>query len=158
MDRFEYALIGIIGSLTLFVIIMTYSSDSTNYSTENIYGISAKVVRSTHLLPIFCPIEENKEEYCSNTHFRLIVKSETTAILERYKICNGSSCIEKDGLGYKTNVPSSVIPLYGIESWKIGDTVSIKVGASIAYDESYTHPYPVTNYIDLGQSVIGGTK
>lgn len=136
---------------------ITYVSDYVKYSDENLYGISAKVVRSTHLLPIFCPIE-NKEEYCSNTHFRLIVKSETPAILERYKICNGSSCIEKDGLGYKTNVPSSVIPLYGIESWKIGDTVSIKVGASIAYDESYTHPYPVTNYIDLGQSVIGGTK
>lgn len=129
-------------------------SDLTKYGDENIYGISAKVIRSAHPLPINCPAGD-----CQTTHFRLTVESESPAVIEEYKICNGLSCIKEEGMMHSTNEPqSSLIPLFGVESWEIGDTVSITVGAYTLYDEAYTHPFPITHYIDLGQSVIGGTR
>jgi len=143
--------IGISVAVTILVLSIIFS-DFTSYADENIYGISAQVVRSANPLPLMCPLES-----CTLTHFQLIIESETPAIIEQYKICNGFSCIQNKEIRFRTN-ESGIIPMFEIESWKIGDMVSIKVGASTSYNEEYTHPPPITRYIDLGLSKIGGTE
>jgi len=146
--------VAVMVGLTSITTSVLYFSDFTKYNDENIYGISAKVIRSARPLPINCPIGD-----CQTTHFQLAVESKSPAVIEEYKICNGLSCIKEDGMRHNTNeLQSALIPLFGVESWEIGDMVSIKVGASTLYDETYTHPFPITHFIDLGQSVIGGTK
>ncbi|MFB5620476.1 MAG: hypothetical protein ACE5RC_05030 [Nitrosopumilus sp.] len=140
-------------SIILLGLFLAYSlQNTTAYNDENIYKISAKIIRSESALPIMCPTDP-----CPITHFSLSIKSETPAVLEEYLICNGFSCIKNENTHYDIKY-SNLIPLFGIDSWKVGDTVSIKIGVSTLYDVQYTHPPPITRFIDLGQSMIEGNE
>jgi len=140
------ALAAIVTLSTVFL----YSFDEHQYSKENLYGFSAHVFYSKELLPIMCPLQSND---CA-THLQLSIGSDTPAILQGYKICNGLSCVSQDDL-YFSSKESAIIPIFGGDGWKTGDKVSIKVTVVTQYDETYTrHPPPIPFYIDLGESEI----
>ena len=158
---FTNKIFGVGIGIACVIVILVFSisfSNLTTYDDENIYGISAQVVRSVDPLPIMCPTEP-----CPITHFQLVVDSEIPAIIEQYKICLGFSCIQNNEIRYETKGNLGLIPLFEIESWKVGDLISIKVGASTLYEGTDSHPPPITKYIDLGESevkeeIIGSLK
>jgi len=141
-------IIGITIAILVTIVSMSYLQSVTKYSDDNIYKISAKINRSEMPYPMVCPIEP-----CPVSHLSFSIKSETPIVLEEYLICNGFSCVKNEKLHHDVKY-SNEIPLFNIESWQIGDVVSIKIGASTLYYEQYTHPFPITKFIDLDQSTI----
>lgn len=145
-------IIGIVGItlVTLIVISLVYLQffDEHQYSKENPYGFSAYVSYSKELLPIMCPTQND----CS-THLQLNISSDTPAILQGYKICNGLSCVTQDNTHFSTKDPQ-IIPVFDGNKWNVGDKVSIKVQVVAQYDETSTHPFPTLHYIDLGKFQI----
>ena len=143
-------IIGIVLAIIITICAVFLSSfDEHQYSKENPYGFSAHVFYSKELLPIMCPLQSND---CA-THLQLSIGSDTPAILQGYKICNGLSCVSQDDLYFSSKEPA-IIPIFGGDGWKTGDKVSIKVTVVTQYDETYTHPFPTPFYIDLGESEI----
>ena len=141
---------GIILSLIIIISLVSLQIfDIQKYSKENQYEFSAKVLYSKEFLPLMCPIPNECQ-----THLQLKIWSETPAILQAYKICNGFSCLEQDQVEY-TATDYGTIPLFDGNKWNIGDKISIKVKVATYYDETYTrHPFPQPYYIDLGESEI----
>ena len=134
-------------SITIIGLLFVYSLQNIiAYNDNNIYNVSAKIIHSESALPIICP-----------THFQLSIKSENPVVLEEYLICNGFSCIKHENMHHDIQY-SPLIPLFGIESWKTGETITIKLGVSTLYDEHSTHPQPITRFIDLGHSMIEGNE
>ncbi|MCE9652427.1 MAG: hypothetical protein K8Q89_05140 [Nitrosarchaeum sp.] len=143
-------IIGIVlATIVTLSIVFSYSFDGYQYSKENPYGFSAHVFYSKELLPIMCPLQSND----CGTHLQLSIGSDTPSILQGYKICNGLSCVSQDDLYFSSKEPA-IIPIFGVDGWKTGDKTSIKVTVVTQYDETYTHPFPIPFYIDLGESEI----
>lgn len=142
-------IIGIVIAILVTIVLVSSLQNITKYNDDNIYKISAKIIRSEIPYPMMCPLDP-----CPVSHLSLSIKSETPIVLEEYLICNGFSCVKNEKLHHDVKY-SNEIPLFNIESWQIGDVISIKIGASTLYDDSYTHhPPPMTKFIDLGESEI----
>jgi hypothetical protein len=133
------------------------SYDFTPITKENGYGIEVKLVYSESYLPFMCPVP------CEGTHFSLEVTSEKNAFLRGYNICNGITCVKNDGSNVflRSGAPAedhSLIGVFGIESWKVGDTVDIRVKVTDAVPtaDHYAPDESKLVFVDLGETKIIG--
>ena len=133
------------------------SYDFTTSTKENKYGVEAKLVYSENYLPFMCPVP------CEGTHFSLDVTSEKNAFFLGYNICNGITCVKNYGSNVflRAGAPASdhtIVPVWGIESWKSGDIVDIrvKVAEAVPTDNYYATDPSNLIFVDLGKSKITG--
>ena len=132
------------------------SYDPTPVTKENNFGVSALVI---HQPPGGCPMEK-----CSPPDHFLKINSKSKTILVGYNICDGKSCVKKNGIAISLPVLDVLHPDYQKLSlpdnlpWKDGDSVNIqvKVPRSIIYDNAlYFDPSPTPKvWVDLGNSEI----
>ncbi|HET6458173.1 MAG TPA: hypothetical protein VFG24_04770 [Nitrosopumilaceae archaeon] len=132
------------------------SYDPTPVTKENNFGISALVIHSP--MSMGCPTE-----YCTLHEHYLKINSKSKTFLVGYNICDGNSCVKKDGMSISLPVLDVLhpgyqrLPLPDNLPWKDGDAVNIQVkvpNASII-DNAITYPTHTPKiWVDLGKFEI----
>ena len=130
--------------------------DPTPVTKENNFGVSALVI---HQPPGGCPMEK-----CSPPDHFLKINSKSKTTLVCYNICDGNSCVKKDGIAISLPVLDVLhpdyqkLPLPDNLPWKDGDSVNIQVkvpSSSIIDNILYFDPSHTPNvWVDLGKSEL----
>lgn len=135
-----------------------YCYDPAPITKENNFGINALVIHSLGVGG--CPTEES----CIYHDHYLKINSKLKTFLVGYNICDGNSCVKKDGLVVSLPVLDVLHPDYQKLQlpdnlpWKDGDFVNIqvKIPNSFIFDNAFTldsaHIQKI--WIDLGKSEI----
>ncbi|MBI3640705.1 MAG: hypothetical protein HY223_10440 [Thaumarchaeota archaeon] len=142
-----------IGTMLFFL----YYYDPTPVTKENTFGINALVIHSLGVSG--CPTEES----CIYHDHYLKINSKLQTFLVGYNICDGNSCVKKDGLAVSLPVLDVLHPDYQKLQlpdnlpWKDGDSVNIQVkvpSASIIDNTLYFDASHPNIWVDLGKSEI----
>jgi hypothetical protein len=128
--------------------------DPTPVTKENDFGINALVIHRPAGLG--CPTSD-----CHFPDYYLKINSNSKTFITGYNICDGNSCIKKDGLFIPLPVVDVLhpnyqeMPLPDNLSWNDGDFVDIKVKApSSTISCIRVSSCNATFWIDLGTSEI----
>ncbi|MDE1763905.1 MAG: hypothetical protein KGH88_06640 [Thaumarchaeota archaeon] len=132
------------------------SYDPTPVTTENNFGVNVLVIHSP--LYMECPTED-----CKQPDYYLKINSKSKVLLEGYDICDGNSCIKKDGIAIPLPVLDVLhpdyakLPLPNDLPWKDGDSVDIQVkvpNSSMIGNVLYFDLSTPSTWVDLGKSEI----
>jgi hypothetical protein len=119
------------------------SYDPTPVTKENTFGIMARVLYQP---AISCPFG-----HCPSTDFFLNIKSNSTAYLTGYNICDNNSCVKKTVTPSQINDKSNgyeLIYLPADLNWNNGDMVDIQLEVSSTPDNK------TALLLNLGNSTI----
>src|SRR5574338_1245248 len=148
----------VIGSIaTAFVVWNIMNYDATPITKENTFGINALVIHRP--IGLGCPITD-----CHFPDYYLKINSKLKTFLVGYNICDGISCIKKDGMAIPLPVIDVLhpdyqeLPLPDNLPWKDGDSVSIQVKIPNSFIFDNATSFDSTNdpkiWVDLGKSEI----
>ena len=148
-------LLGIVIGVTTILYLTIY--DFTPVTKENTFGINALVI---HRPPgLGCPTVD-----CHFPDYYLKINSKSKTFLLGYNICDGNSCVKKDGLTISLPVTDALHPNYqelalpDNLSWKDGDLLNmqVKVPTSFILDSAFTFDSSTAKkiWVDLGKSEI----
>lgn len=149
------SIIVITGMIVASMIWYFTSYDSTPVTKENNFGVNALVIHH-HITT--CP------ENCPYPEHYMNINSKLQTFLLGYNICDGNSCIKKDGLAIPLPVLDVLhpnyqeLPLPDNFPWKDGDSINIQVkvpstfisDSSSVFDSDHTPKI----WVDLGESKI----
>lgn len=157
MKILHYSIIAIACIITISMAWYFTSYDPTPVTIENNFGINALVIHSPPYMA--CPTED-----CRQPDYYLKINSKLETFLGGYNICDGDSCVTKDGLAISLPLADVLhpdyqkLPLPGNLSWKDGDSIHIQVKVpnsfifnnAITFDSTHTPKI----WVDLGKSEI----
>ena len=150
MKTLHLSIIVIVCIVSVSLVWYFASYDPTPVTKENDFGINALVIHRPFL---GCPMVEN----CIHPDYYLKINSKSKTFLTGYNLCDGNSCIKKDGLFISLPVVDVLhpdyqeIPLSDNLPWKDGDFVDIKVKAPSGMMLGITiSSRNATTWIDLG--------
>jgi hypothetical protein len=133
------------------------SYDPAPVTKENNFGLSALIIHRP--IGLGCPTAD-----CHFPDYYLKINSKSKTFLVGYNICDGNSCVKKDGLAISLPVLDILhpeyqeLPLPDNLSWKDGDSVNIQVkvpSSSVIDNTLYFDPSHTPNiWVDLGKSEI----
>lgn len=156
MKPLHYSVIVITCIITAFMVWYFTSYDPTSVTKENNFGIHALVIHSPPYMA--CPTED-----CKQPDYYLKINSKSKTLLVGYYICDGNSCVKKDGIAIPLQVLDVLhpdykkLPLPNDLSWKDGDSVNIRVkvsNSSIVGDALYFDFHTPYIWVDLDKSDI----
>jgi hypothetical protein len=157
MKTLYFSIIAIACIVGAFVTWYFTSYDPTPVTKENNFGVSALVVHRP--IGLGCPTAD-----CHFSDYYLKINSKSKTFLVGYNICDGNSCVKKNGIAISLPVLDVLhpdyqeLPLPDNLSWKDGDSVNIqvKVPSSLIVDNTlYFDPSNTPNvWVDLGKSEI----
>lgn len=154
-----------IGIYIIWFFINSY--DFSTYTKDNPLGIEAKVIYdyNPYLMCPFLPCHQSKT-------FQLNFTSKEGSELIAYNICNGIFCTKKEGFeNHIINVHPKILGInlgsvtayyagpviLGDLSWKVGDTVNIRIKAmpvTMLDNGSLIHHSEKIMFVDLGEAKI----
>lgn len=157
MKNLHYCIIVIVCAVAASVIWYLASYDPTPVTTTNNFGVNALVIHSPPYMA--CPTED-----CKHPDYYLKTNSKSKTLLVGYDICDGISCVKKDGITIPLPLLDVLHPDYAKLSlpsdlsWKDGDSVNIwvkvpsssMIGGALYFDPSNTQNV----WVDLGKSEI----